>query len=215
MICARALIYCPVDRPRRSRDVLVFGHRLPTSTARRPFNTLEMGCSVKASEDTMRTTVMTIVAAASVAGAAVFAPTQAEARCWRCWGGAGFAAGVIGGALIARSAYGYGGYGGYGGGGYYGGYGGYGGYTPASYGYVQVPVPVRYDLGYFGYAPAYGVYAPRYYAPQPDVGYVSDDVGYVSDGGGYGGGGYGGGYGGRYYAPRRAFVGRTYARRYR
>jgi hypothetical protein len=170
----------------------------------------------------MRTTVMTIVAAASVAGAAVFAPTQAEARCWRCWGGAGFVAGVIGGALIARSAYGYGGngyYGGYGGNGYYGGYGGY---TPASYGYVQVPV--RYDLAYFGYAPAYGVYAPRYYAPQPEVGYVSDGGGYISDGGNYvsdgggyisDGGGYGGGYRGRYFAPRRAFVGRTYARRHR
>jgi hypothetical protein len=169
-------------------------------------------------EDTMHKTLMMIAAAASIGVATIAAPTQAEARCYRCWGGFGFVAGMIGGAVLARSAYGYGGYGGYGG----GYYGGYGGYTPAVYGYVQVPV--RYDMAYFGYAPAYGVYAPRYYAPQPVVGYVPDDGGYVSDGGGYvsdGGGyvsdvgGYGGRYRGRVLAPGRAIAARTIARRHR
>src|SRR3982075_885050 len=67
--------------------------------------------------------------AASIVVAAIAAPTKAEARWWGGWRGAGIAAGVIGGAVIARRAYGYGGYyGGYGGYGAYGGSGGYGKY---------------------------------------------------------------------------------------
>ena len=142
----------------------------------------------------MRKTLMTVAAAASLA-AAVTAPTNAEARCWGCFAGAGFAAGVIGGALIANSAYGYGGYGGY-----YGGYGGYG-YAPASYGYVPAPYAYGGPLIY-GYAtvPSYGY---GYYAAQPYVGY-----------GGYYGGGYRGYYGG-VYGARRGYAGRYYARGYR
>src|SRR5258705_4999177 len=67
-------------------------------------------------EHTMRKILMTISATA-IAAAAIASPTKVEARCWGCggwgWGGAGLAAGVIGGALISRSAFGYWGAGGY------------------------------------------------------------------------------------------------------
>jgi hypothetical protein len=77
----------------------------------------------------MRKLLMMIAAVATVA---VTTSTQAEARYWGRggwgWGGAGLAAGLIGGALIASSAYGYGGYGGY-----------YGGYPYYGYGYPYYP----------------------------------------------------------------------------
>jgi hypothetical protein len=80
----------------------------------------------------MRNTITAIVAAATMAVAAVSIPSKAEAR-WR--GGGGVAAGVIGGiaagALIAGANRGYGpGYGYYGGPGY-AAYGG--GYGPPCY----------------------------------------------------------------------------------
>ena len=94
----------------------------------------------------MRKIVTTIVATASIAGAALATPRPAEARCLGCWVGAGIAAGVIGGA-IASSAYGYG----------YPAYGyGYSGYASGYPAYGYSP---------YAYAPAYGSYG-GYYAPR-------------------------------------------------
>jgi hypothetical protein len=170
----------------------------------------------------MRKIPMTI-AAASIVVAAIAAPTSAEARWWGGWRGAGIAAGVIGGAVIASRAYGYGGYyGGYGGYGAYGGYGGYGSYGNdcaayryGDYGYSDYVLPpwrcTSYSYGHapaiYGYAPAYSGYGSGYYAPRRYIGY-----------GGYRA--YGGyrGYGGRHaslYGPRRALVGRYDGRRFR
>jgi hypothetical protein len=109
-------------------------------------------------EATMRKVLTAIAAAASVAAVTFTTPTKVEARCWGCWIGAGIAAGVIGGAIVARNGYGY--------------YGGYG-YAPPYYGYVD-PAPVYcggyYRPAYYGYAPTY--YAPRYYAPRRYVRYA-------------------------------------------
>lgn len=100
----------------------------------------------------MRRAITAMVTAAAIAASTIAVPKPAEARCWGCWVGAGIAAGVIGGALLAGAPYGYGPYYGYPA--YYGGYAPYGGY---------------------GYAPAYyygGYYAPRvYYAAPIDHGY--------------------------------------------
>ncbi len=97
----------------------------------------------------MRKGLMALVVAASVLAATVTTSTKAEARCGGCWIGAGIAASLIGGAIIARSAYGY-------------GY--YGGYAPAYYGYAY-PAPAYYYGGYYpryyGYRRVYRV--PRYY----------------------------------------------------
>src|SRR5262245_66664974 len=60
----------------------------------------------------MQKTITAIIAAGSIATAVIATPKPAEARCIGCWGGAGIAAGIIGGA-IASSAYGGYGYGGY------------------------------------------------------------------------------------------------------
>jgi|SRR5262245_3010840 len=64
----------------------------------------------------MRKTLIALAAAASVAGVAITAPSQANATCWGCYVGAGFAAGLLGGALVgsAGAAYPYGAYYGYG-----------------------------------------------------------------------------------------------------
>jgi hypothetical protein len=94
-------------------------------------------------EDIMRRSITAVIAAATLAAAAVATPKPAEARCWGCWAGAGIAAGIIGGAIIASSAaYAYPGY----------------GYAPYAYAPAYGYPPVAY-----GYAPAYygGFYAPR------------------------------------------------------
>jgi hypothetical protein len=150
--------------------------------------------SRKASEGTMRKTLIAFIASASLA-AAVTAPDTAEARCRGCWAGAAIGAGVVG-ALIAGSAYGYGyGYPAY----------GYGyryapayGYAPYGYGYAAPA------YAYYPYRPAY--YAPPYYAPRyygygprfyPRPYYARR---YVAP---------------RYYAPRRAYYAPAYyGRRY-
>jgi hypothetical protein len=144
---------------------------------------------VQALEAYMRKALLAVIGAASILAAAIASPTKAEAGCRGCWVGAGIAAGVIGGAIIANNAYGYGyrGYGGYGYGGYgYGGYG-YGGYAPTYY------APPSY-----AYGPAYYGYVPQYYYPRYGYGY---GYGYRS---GYG---YGYGYRGynRHYARRAAY----------
>src|SRR6476620_6959820 len=102
----------------------------------------------------MRKSLLTVIAAASIAAMAIAMPSKAEARCWGCWAGGAFAVGLIGGAIIANSAYGYG----------YPGYGyGYGyGYAPYYGGY--------YAPAYYGYAPSY-YYAPRYYGYGYGYGY--------------------------------------------
>ncbi len=91
-----------------------------------------------------------VIAAAAIAIATISAPKPAEARCWGCWAGVGFAAGLIGGAIIASHAYGY-------------GYAPYYGY-PVYYGYA----PYAYAPAYYGYVSPYyygygGYYARRYY----------------------------------------------------
>ena len=93
----------------------------------------------------MRKTITALVAATTIAASTIAMPKPAEARCWGCWAGAGLAAGLIGGALIASNAYGYG----------YGPYYGYPGYYgPRPY-YAR---PIY--RGYYGHR----YYAPRYYA---------------------------------------------------
>lgn len=92
----------------------------------------------------MRKSLTALVAAATFAAAALAIPKPAEARCWGCWAGAGIAAGIIGGAIIASSrayAYGY----------------------PRYYGHGYAP---------YAYAPAYAYrrayaygYGPRVYRP--------------------------------------------------
>ncbi len=52
----------------------------------------------------MKKVVIAVVAAATVGIAAMLAPAPAEARCIGCAVGAGVAAGLIGGALIAGAA---------------------------------------------------------------------------------------------------------------
>jgi hypothetical protein len=106
----------------------------------------------------MRKSITSIIAAVLIV-AAVAMPKPAEARCWGCWAGAGIAAGIIGGAIIASyaNAYGYGAYSyGYPGYGYGYGYAPYA-YAPAYYGYYAPPVVRAY------YAPRPYVYARRYY----------------------------------------------------
>ena len=120
----------------------------------------------------MRKTLLTAVAAGSVATAMIAAPTKSEARCYGCWAGAAIAAGVIGSAIVANRAYGYGGYGGgYGyAPAYYGGYYG-GGYAPAYYGgyYGGYAPVVRYRRVI---RPAYAYYGgPRFYGPRYYGGY--------------------------------------------
>jgi hypothetical protein len=164
----------------------------------------------KASEVTMRRTLIAIATALSIAAATSFTPTKAEARCWGCWAGAGVAAGLIGGALIASSSYAYGGWG------YQPAYYGYG-YAPA-YSYAGYPPSYGYNYGYggygYGYQPAYysygyqpyytsgyyprPYYQPRYYRPYYYPGYRSARN--------YG-------YGAGYYAPRRYVGYRSYAPR--
>jgi len=120
---------------------------------------------VEALEGLMRKMTMTIAATACIAAASVAAPTKAEARCYGCWAGAAVAAGVIGSAIIANSAYGYGYYDGYG---YDNGYapvygnGYYNGYAPAYYSYSYAPT---YSYSY-AYTPSYYGYAPHYYNPR-------------------------------------------------
>jgi hypothetical protein len=140
-------------------------------------------------EEIMRKPLMAIAAAACIAVASMAVPTKAEARCYGCWAGAAVAAGLIGSAIVANSAYAYG--------------GGYG-YAPAYYGgydyvaptYYSYPAPVTY-----GYAPAYYGYAPSYYRPRPVVygGYVRPYRAYY---GGYG-----------YYGRPRVYA-RSYYRPY-
>ena len=102
----------------------------------------------------MRKTLTALVAAATIAVAAVATPTTADAR--RGWWGpalGAFAAAAIISSAFARPYY-YGYYSPYYGGyssGYYGPY--YGGY------YAAAPV----DYGYYAPAPAYYNYAPRPY----------------------------------------------------
>ena len=115
---------------------------------------------VMALEVTMRKILTAIAAAAILAAVTVTTPTKVEAGCRGCWIGAGIAAGLIGGAIVANNAYGYGYYGGYG---YAPTYSGYGYPAPAYYGgYYRPP--------YYGYGPTY--YAPRYYAPRRYVRYA-------------------------------------------
>jgi hypothetical protein len=102
----------------------------------------------------MRKGLTALTVAASILAATIITPTKAEAGCRGCWIGAGIAAGLIGSAIIASSAYGY--------------YGGYR-YAPAYYGYAY-PAPVYYYPTYYSYAPSY--YVPRYYyAPRRYVRY--------------------------------------------
>ncbi len=127
----------------------------------------------------MRKTLMTIAIAATIAAGTVATPTRVEARCLGCWAGAGLAAGLIGGAIIANSYRGYGGYG-YGPA-YYGGYGG--GYAPAYYYpqpvYYYYPQPVYYGSANYGYAPGPFVrpyYARRYVGYRPAYRYAARRV---------------------------------------
>ena len=124
----------------------------------------------------MRKSITAILLATCIAAAAVATPKPAEARCVGCWVGAGVAASLIGGALIAgaTSAY-YGPY--YGWPGNYGWASYYGfGYAP----YAYAPRPVNYGVdtspyyGSFYVPPAYylprlyrGYYGPRRYYASP------------------------------------------------
>ena len=109
----------------------------------------------------MRRKIMAIIAAAAIAVAAMGTPKPAEARCFGCWAGAGIVAGLIGGAIIASTAYGYGPYYGY-------GYYGYPyGFAPAYYGYASpyyygayYAPRVYWGPHYYGHRYYYG---PRYY----------------------------------------------------
>jgi hypothetical protein len=65
-------------------------------------------------EEAMKTTLIALAAAATVAGAAITAPSPANATCWGCYVGGGVIAGLVGGALIAGAAQPYGAYYGYG-----------------------------------------------------------------------------------------------------
>jgi hypothetical protein len=90
-------------------------------------------------------TLLTALAAATIAVAAVATPTTADAR-WRGWGGpalAGFAVGAIIAGALARPSYGYP-YSSYG----YGPYYGYG--YPAYYSYGYPPYCGYGDRTYFG-----------------------------------------------------------------
>jgi hypothetical protein len=126
----------------------------------------------------MRKTLLTAVAAGSVATAMIAAPTKSEARCYGCWAGAAIAAGVIGSAIVANRAYGY--------------YGGYG-YAPAYYGGYYAPTYYAPPVYSYSYAPAYYGYAPSYYYPRRAYGYYRPYRGY-----------YGGYYGPRRYGYYRA-----------
>jgi hypothetical protein len=91
----------------------------------------------------MRKAMTAIMMAAAIAALSIGQPRPAEARCWGCWVGAGFAAGVIGGAIVGNLPNAY-----------WSGWGGpYYGYPPYGYGY-----------GPYTYVPAY-VYAPPVYGP--------------------------------------------------
>jgi hypothetical protein len=107
----------------------------------------------------MRKCITAIVAATGIAVVTVATPKPAEARCRGCWIGAGIAASIIGGALIAASrSYGYGYYG------YpaYNGYGQYYGYPAYGYGEGYGNACAPFACSYSSYAPAYQEY---YYAP--------------------------------------------------
>jgi len=103
----------------------------------------------------MRKTVLAVAAAATLATTMLTIPNRAEAR-WRggAWVGAGVAAGLIGGAIIANSYRPY-----------YG-YGYYGAPYPAYYGYPTYGYPSNYGYPayprYYGY-PAYYTYGPGDY----------------------------------------------------
>lgn len=91
----------------------------------------------------------TLLVAATALAVTVANPEKAKASCWECWAGGA----VIGGALVAGSAYAHG---------YNRGYYGQN-YGP---GYYAPPRPATY--GY--YSPPYYDYTPGYY--QPEVRYV-------------------------------------------
>jgi len=86
----------------------------------------------------MRKTFLAMAAGTALMAATVSVPTQAKADCVGCWVAGGVAAGLVGGALLARP-YGY----------YPYGYAPYGAYT---YGYGY-----GYPYAYAGY-PYYGGY---------------------------------------------------------
>lgn len=92
----------------------------------------------------MRKSTTAIIAAAALVASMTAQPKLAEARCWGCWVGAGVAAGLIGGAVIAGWSHAYTN------GSIYGPYWSY---------------PAYSEYGY-GYAP-YGYFAPAYYVPPP------------------------------------------------
>lgn len=78
----------------------------------------------------MQKTLIALAAAATVAGAAISAPSQANATCWGCYVGAGVVAGLVGGALIGSAGAQP--------------YGAYYGYGPS---YYYAPAPVYYGPG--------------------------------------------------------------------
>ncbi len=92
----------------------------------------------------MRKSMTAMMMAAAIAALSAVQPRPAEARCWGCWVGAGFAAGVIGGAVVAGLPNAY-----------WSAWGGpYYGYPPYGYGY-----------GPYTYVPASDYAPPAYYAP--------------------------------------------------
>ena len=96
----------------------------------------------------MRKAITAMVTVVAIATSTMALPKPAVARCWGCWVGAGIAAGLIGGAVIAGASNAY----------------AYGSIYGPSYGY-----PAYSEYGY-GYAPAYyygGYYAPPAYYPPP------------------------------------------------
>ena len=98
----------------------------------------------------MRKSMTAMMMAGAIAALSVAQPKPAEARCWGCWVGAGIAAGVIGGAIVAGWPNTY-----------WAGFGGpYYGYPPYGYGYG----PYAYVPAYYYAPPAY--YAPPVYAPR-------------------------------------------------
>jgi hypothetical protein len=95
----------------------------------------------------MRKAITAMVTAVAIATSTMALPKPAEARCWGCWVGAGIAAGLIGGAVIAGASNAY----------------AYGSVYGPSYAYLA------YSEYAYGYAPAYygGYYAPPAYYPPP------------------------------------------------
>jgi hypothetical protein len=100
----------------------------------------------------MHKTLLATAAAASLVAATVSVPTQAKADCVGCWVAGGVAAGLVGGALLARPY------------GYSYGYYPYGSYTYGSgYGY-----PYAY-AGYPYYGGGYGYYGGSRYVVRDRV----------------------------------------------